>query len=470
VLAWMLTALMSNAAQAQLASFIAVRLDAQVLVFTVGVSAAAAVLFGLVPALTASRLAPVDGLKDGGRSATQGAGRKRLQAALVAVEVTLSLTLLAGAALMTKGFTRFLSTDLGFEPERVLSLRLDLTADKYKENERFWSVARDVVERAGALPGVEAVTVAGPGSPTGGFYGISFRREGASPDDPDLSALRHHVTPGYFRTLGVPLLAGRDFTTGDRANAPATLIVSEGFARRYWPGRNPVGQRLLSSGAATPITFTVVGLVRDVQHSGLQTGGLEDPDIYLPLYQFPPRTPAVLTVMARLAGDPVAAMPTLQRAVREAVPDLPAYDVQTMTQRLDQQTARGRYAVLVMGGFALLALVLACVGVYGLISYHVAQGTREIGIRVALGATRRDILRMILRRGVLSLGAGIVGGLACVVALGRLITGMLYGLDPLDPWVLGGAALSLAVIGLAASWWPAFRASRLDPLAAMREV
>lgn len=469
-LAWVLTSTMSTAAQSQLASFIAVRLDARVLAFTVAVSAAAAVLFGLLPALAASRLSPVDGMKDGGRSATAGTGRRRLQTALVAIEVTLSLTLLAGAALMTKGFARFLSTDLGFEPERLLSLRLDLTADKYRENARFWSVARDVVERAGALPGVEAVTVEGPGFPTGGFYGISFRREGAAPDDPDVTGFRHHVTPGYFSALGVPLLAGRDFSADDRANAPAALVVSEGFARKYWPGRNPVGQRLLSAGPGTPIPFTVVGLVKDVEHSGLEAGGLEDPDVYLALYQFPPRTPAVLTVMARVAGDPSAAIPALQRAVRDAVPDLPAYDVQTMAQRLDQQTARGRYAVFVMAGFALLALVLASVGVYGLISYNVAQRTREIGIRVALGATRGDIVRMVLRRGALSLLAGIAAGLACVVALGRLIAGMLYGLDPLDAWVLGGAALSLGVIGLAASWWPAFRASRIDPLVAMRDV
>jgi predicted permease len=468
LLAWTLTSVLSTAAQSQLASFIAVRLDAQVLLFTVLVSAGAAVCFGLVPALTASRLSPVDGLKDDGRSATQGAGRKRLQAALVAVEVTLALTLLAGAALMTKGFARFLSSDLGFEPAQLLSLRLDLTAEKYRENERFWNVARTVAERAAAVPGVERLTVEGPGFPTGGFYGISFRREGAAPDDPDVSGLRHHVTPGYFATLGVPMLAGRDFSSEDRAGAPATLVVSEGFARRYWPGQQAIGQRLLSVGAPSPITFTVVGVVRDVAHSGRESGGLAEPDVYLSLYQFPPRTPAVLTVMARVTGDPVAAMPSLQRAVREAVPDLPAYDVQTMAQRLDQQTARGRYAVFVMAGFAMLALVLASVGVYGLISYNVAQRRREIGIRVALGATSRDVVLLVLRRGALSLAVGIAAGLALVAALGRLIAGMLYGLDPLDPWVLGGAALALAVIGLLASWWPAFRAARIDPLLAMR--
>ena len=467
-LAAVLTTLMSNAAQSQLASFVAVRVDGQVLLFTVTVSLLAAVVFGLIPALSASRLSPVDGMKDGGRSSTQGAGRKRMQATLVAIEVTLSLTLLAGAALMTKGFTRYLSTDLGFDAGRLLSLRLDLTADKYRDNERFWGVARDVVERGSVVPGVEAITVEGPGFPTGGFYGINFRREGSSPGDPDVTGLRHHVTPGYFETLGVPLLAGRDFSPADRAGAPPTLIVSEAFAARYWPGQPAVGQRLLSAGSGTPLTFTVVGVAKDVRHSGLEDGGIDEPDVYVPLYQFPPRTPAVLTVMAQVAGEPSTLMSSLQQAMREAVPDLPAYDVQTMTQRLDQQTARGRYAVFVMAGFAVLALVLAAVGVYGLIAYNVAQRTREIGIRVALGASRRDVILLVVKRGAIPLALGICAGLGCVAILGRLIAGMLYGLDPLDPVVLGGAAASLAVIGLAACWWPAFRAARIDPLDALR--
>lgn len=467
-LAWLLTRVMSNAAQAELASFIAVRIDGSVLAFTVLVSAASAMIFGLVPALSSSRLSPAEGLKHDGRTSTGGSGRKRLQGALVAIEVMLSLMLLAGAALMTKGFTRFLSSDLGFDAGRLLSLRLDLTADKYRDNERFWAVARDVLARAGAVPGVESATIEGPGYPTSGFYGISFRREGASADDPAVTALRHHVTPGYFETLGVPIMAGRDFSTDDRANAPAVLVVSDGFARRYWPGQNPIGQRLLSAGPGTPITLTVVGLVKDVRHAGLQDGGLNEPDVYLSLYQFPPRTPAVLTVMVRSAVDPGTLAASVRAAVRAAAADLPAYDVQTMAGRLGEQTARGRYAVFVMAGFALLALVLAGVGVYGLLSYTVAQRTREIGIRVALGASRRDVVLMIVRRGAQPLAIGIAAGLGCVVVLGRLIAGMLYGLDPLDPWALGSAAAGLATIGLAACWWPAFRAARIDPLIAMR--
>ena len=467
-LAWVLTRFMSVAAQSELASFIAVSLDARVLLVTIGVSAGAAMLFGLAPALTASRLSAVEAVKDGGRGSTQGAGKKRLQAVLVAVEVTLSLTLLAGAALMTKGFSQYLSTDLGFEAENVLTLRIDLTAAKYREDERFWQVARDVIDRAGAVPAVERVTLEGPFFPTGGYVGIAFRRESALPDDPNLAAFAHYVTPGYFQTLGITMRSGRDFGAADHATAPAALIVSDGFARRYWPGEDPVGKRLLSAGPGTPRTLTVVAVVDDVEHAGFEAGGLEQPDVYLALYQFAPRTPALLTVMARVSGDPLAAIQPLQQAMREAAPDLPAYDVQTMAQRLNRQTARGRYAVFVMGGFAVLALALASVGVYGLISYNVVQRTREIGIRLALGSSRRAVLLMIVRRAAVPLTLGIAGGLLAVVLLGRVIAGMLYGLDPLDPWVLGGAALALATIGLAAACWPALRASRLDPLDAIR--
>jgi putative ABC transport system permease protein len=467
-LAWALTRIMSTAAQSQLASFVAVRIDVWVLLTTIAIASAAAVAFGLLPAMTASRIAPVDGLKDGGRGSTQGAGKKRMQASLVAVEVMLSLVLLAGAALMTKGFSQFLSTDLGFEADRVMSFRLDLTAEKYRDNGRFWQVARDAVERGGAVPGVERITIEGPFFPTGGYVGVAFHREGSAPDAPTLGAFGHNVTPGYFDTLGIPMIGGRDFGAGDHPTAPPALIVSDEFARRYWPGESPLGKRLLSTGPGPTKTFTVVGLVRNVRHAGRDTGGLQQPDVYLPLYQFPPRTPALLTVMARTSGDPRALAAPLQSAMREALPDLPPYDVQTMAQRLGQQTARGRYAVFVMAGFAVLALVLASVGVYGLISYNVAQRTREIGIRLALGATRQSVLMMIVRRGALPMAAGIAGGLAAVVLLGRVIAGMLYGLDPLDPWVLGGAAGALAVIGLAACCWPAMRATRIDPTEAMR--
>lgn len=466
-LAWMLTRMISTAASAELASFVNIHLDLRVLAVTALVSAVAAVLFGLMPALTASRLSPIEAVKEGGRGSTIG-GRRRLQGALVAVEVMLSLVLLAGAALMTKGFSSHLSADLGFEPANLLTMRLDLTAERYRDDERYWQVARGILERAGAVPGVQAVTIEGPGYPTGGYTGIHFRHEGAAPEDANVSGFRHHVTPGYFGALGIPLLAGRDFDTSDRAGTQPVLVVSEGFARRYWPGENPVGRRLLSAGTDAVTVFTIVGVVGDVQHAGFQSGGLQEPDVYVPLFQYAPRIPPLIAVMARVAGDATAAIRPLQHALREAAPDLPAYDVLTMEQRLGQQTARGRYAVFVMSGFAVLALVLASVGLYGLISYNVVQRTREIGIRLALGASRSSVLRLIVSRAAVPMAIGIAGGIAAVVLMGKVIAGLLYGLDPLDPWVIGGAVIALTLIGLAAACWPAMRAARVDPLDAMR--
>lgn len=466
-LAWMLTRMISTAASAELASFVNIHLDLRVLAVTALVSAVAAVLFGLMPALTASRLSPIEAVKEGGRGSTIG-GRRRLQGALVAVEVMLSLVLLAGAALMTKGFSSHLSADLGFEPANLLTMRLDLTAERYRDDERYWQVARGILERAGAVPGVQAVTIEGPGYPTGGYTGIHFRHEGAAPEDANVSGFRHHVTPGYFGSLGIPLLAGRDFDTSDRAGTQPVLVVSEGFARRYWPGENPVGRRLLSAGTDAVTVFTIVGVVGDVQHAGFQSGGLQEPDVYVPLFQYAPRIPPLIAVMARVAGDATAAIRPLQHALREAAPDLPAYDVLTMEQRLGQQTARGRYAVFVMSGFAVLALVLASVGLYGLISYNVVQRTREIGIRLALGASRSSVLRLIVSRAAVPMAIGIAGGIAAVVLMGKVIAGLLYGLDPLDPWVIGGAVIALTLIGLAAACWPAMRAARVDPLDAMR--
>jgi len=447
-MAWLLTSVLSAAARTELASFVAVRVDGTVLAIALLISILSALAFGLAPAITASSLSPLDGLREDGRGATGSCRQRSFQAWLVAGEVTLSLALVAGAGLMTRGFARHLETGLGFNPAQLLTVRMDLTADKYKDNGRFWQATRAVVERASMVAGVQALAIEGPGFPTGGFYGISFRREGASADDPDVTGLRHHVTPGYFRTLGIRLLAGRDFGSEDVAGGPGSLVVSETFARQYWPGTDPIGQRVLTLGA-NPLTLTVVGVVSDVRHNGLDTDWFDDPHVYLSLYQFPARTPATLTMLGRTEGDPRVASAALQSAIRSAAPDLPGYDMMTMEERLGRQMARGRYAVVVMAGFAALAMVLATVGIYGLISYTVAQRTREIGIRVALGASRPEVVWLVVRRGAVPVLGGIVAGLAVVAVLGRIIAGMLYGLTPFDPLVLGLTAAAFAAM---ASW------------------
>jgi putative ABC transport system permease protein len=467
-LAWVLASVLSSLARAELASFLTVRIDSTVLAIAVIVSVVSALIFGLMPALTASALSPLDGLREEGRSATGGLRQRRFQVWLVAGEVTLSLALVAGAALMTKGLARHLRTEVGFEPDRLITMRMDLTADRYKDNQRFWQTARAVAERASEVAGVEALTIEGPGFPTSGFYGISFRHEEAPPEAPDVTGLRHHVTPGYFATLGIRLLAGRDFGTQDVVGSPGVLVVSDAFARRYFAGKDPVGQRLLTLGP-TPLPMTIVGVVADVRHSGLSTDFFEDPHVYVSLYQYPARTPATLTLIARAATDPSRTVAPLRAAVRAAAPELAPYDVLTMEERLERQTARGRYAVVVMAGFAVLALALAAIGIYGLISYTVAQRTREIGVRMALGANRREVVWLVLRKGAFAVLGGVAVGLVIVGLGARLIAGLLYGLDPVDPPVLLITALVLTVIGLCACVIPALRAARIEPVSAMRE-
>jgi putative ABC transport system permease protein len=467
-LAWILSSVLSSLARAELASFLTVRIDRTVLATAVVASGLSAIMFGLTPALTASSLRPLDGLREDGRGSTGGLRQRRFQVWLVAGEVTLSLALVAGAALMTKGLAKHLRTEVGFEPDRLVTMRLDLTADRYKDNQRFWQTARAVAERAAAVAGVEALTIEGPGFPTGGFYGISFRHEGAPPEAPDVTGLRHHVTPGYFATLGIRLRAGRDVGPQDIAGSPGALVVSEAFARRYFPGKDPVGQRLLTLGPS-PLPMTIVGVVSDVRHSGLSTDFFEDPDVYVSLYQFPARTPATLTLIARAVADPSPAIAPLQAAVRAAAPELAPYDILTMEERLERQTARGRYAVVVMAGFAVLALALAAVGIYGLISYTVAMRTREIGVRIALGAHRTEVVWLVVRKGAIAVLGGVAVGLVIVGLGARVIAGLLYGLDPVDPPVLLLTALVLTAIGLCACLIPALRAARIEPVTAMRE-
>ncbi len=467
-LAWFLSSVLSSLARAELASFLDVRIDATVLAIAVLVSVASALVFGLTPALTASALSPLDGLRDDGRGSTGGVKQRRFQIWLVAGEVTLSLALVAGAALMTKGLAKHLRTEVGFDPDRLITMRLDLTADRFKDNQRFWQTARAVAERATGVAGVDAQTIEGPGFPTGGFYGISFRHEGAPPEAPDVTGLRHHVTPGYFTTLGIRLIAGRDFGTEDVAGSAGVLVVSEAFARRYFPGKDPIGQRLLTLGPS-PLPLTIVGVVSDVRHSGLATDFFEDPHVYVSLYQFPARTPATLTVIARAASDPSRMIAPLQAAVRAAAPELAVYDIRTVEERLEGQTARGRYAVMVMAGFAVLALTLAAIGIYGLISYTVARRTREIGVRMALGANRSEVVWLVVRKGAIAVLAGVAVGLVIVGLGARVIAGMLYGLDPLDPAVLVITALVLTAIGLCACVVPALRAARIEPVSARRD-
>jgi hypothetical protein len=299
---------------------------------------------------------------------------------------------------MAKGYARYSGSDLGFRPDSVTSLRLDLTAERYKSNDASFALIRHVRERAAAIPGVSEAAVEGPGYPGGGWYLITFVREGSGGEEDRISARRHHVSSGYFRTLGIPLKAGRDFSDADVAAAPRVWIVSERYARTTWPARDAVGQRLRTEGA-TPTEYTVIGVVADVEHGGLQSDDTPRSDVYLSALQSPPRSPALLTVFLKTPRPTSEWLPSMTSAVREVDPALPLYDVQTMRARLASQTVTARLLIVLMIAFAALGLALTIVGVYGLISFGVAQRRKEIAVRMALGAGPGSISRGSWRKG-----------------------------------------------------------------------
>ena len=451
----------------QLESYIRPRLHPIVVIVSVAIALVCALLAGSIPAVFAAKASIGDGLSEGGRSGTASRKHLRLQRGLVVLEVALALTLLTGAGLMVKGFSRFLGTDLGYRPENVLSLRLDLTADRFKTNVNVWGLVRTLTTELAAVPGVRSVSAEGPGFPGSGWYQITLEPEGTEADADGVAARRHHVTPGYFAALGIPLRAGRDFDQTDVDGAPVVAVVSERLAAIAWPGQAPSGKRLRVAGN-TDIDITVIGVAADVKHGGLQTDDVPQADIYLNLYQWAPRSPSLVTLFLATQQSPDAVIPQVAPILRRVDGTLAFFDVRTMAQRLRDQTATGRLLITIMVAFAGIGLVLAALGVYGIIAYTAAQRTREVGIRLALGADRSVVFRQVIRQAITPVVAGVVLGGVSVAYFTRFLESLLYGLSPLDPAVLAATALALLLVAVVASWLPARRATRVDPVMALR--
>ncbi len=445
-------------------------IDAGVLGFTLGIALLTGIVFGLVPALHASKPDLHDALKEGGRSAA-GAAHHRLRGLLVVSEVALSLVLLIGAGLMIKSFYRLLQVDPGYRTENVLTFRLSLPSARYAEDHQVLGFYRRLQEKVAALPDVRA---AGAVShlPLGGAYssGSVFVEE-LPPNSPNRSfgyfeADRRLATPGYFRAMGMNLLMGRLLEESDHAEAPLVTAVDESFARRAWPAEpNPIGKRVAVNQTpdGEPLWRTVVGVVRHVKNYGLDVEGREQ--IYFPHAQFPIST---MFVTVRTGGDPVVAQAAVRNQVAALDPSLPLFNVATMEERLAESVAQPRFNVLLLGIFAAVALVLAAVGIYGVMSYSVGQRTHEIGIRMALGAQPGDILRLVVGRGMVLALIGVAVGLAGSFALTRFLESLLFGVSATDPATFAGVALLLAAVALLACYLPTRRATRVDPLVALR--
>ncbi len=438
-----------------------VLLGALLLVLGVGLS------LGIGPALHLRRAGTAD-LRDAGARHTDPARRRR--AALVVAEVALASLLLVGAGLLIASFHRLRETGMGFDAGRLVSVRLDLRGARYDDAAVVRHTAQRLVEEAGAIPGVQTAFFWSPSRIGGGNWVFLLTREGEFDVDPlrRVEASRHHVAPGALRRLGIPLRAGRDFSATDHAGAPPVAIVSESLARLFWPGASPIGKRLDTVLRDRRLRVEVVGVAADARHRSR----LNDPfgaqrDIYLPFDQAPER---FLTLLLR--HEPGADAGTVASAIRRRVlavdPTLPVYDVLTIEQQMWQEESRARLSTLVVTGYAALALVLAVLGVYGVLAHMVRLERKEIGIRRALGATDGSIVRGVLGRGLRLVALGSAAGLGAALAGAQLLTSALFGIEPRDPLVFGLAALAMAVPALLACTLPAWHAARVSPNEALR--
>lgn len=437
-------------------------LDWRVLAYTLGISVATGIVFGLAPALQASRLDIVMALKSEDASRA-GSRRSRLRAVFVTAQVTLSVVLLVGAGLFIRSLQRANTIDPGFRVDRALTVPINLGLLRYKEVEgqNFY---RDLLTRVKAQPGVERASLVRFAQLGFSFAQFQVFPQGhvSGPTDEGFSTGYNVVGPNYFKTMETPLLRGRDFAESDRKGAPEVVVLNETLAAMLWPGEEALGKRVSVSGPEGPF-LEVVGVARDGKYRSL--GEVPHPYIYQPVLQsYDPK----MTLVVRTTGEPQSVAPAVREQIRALDANLPVADVKTLRDQLDLSLFPSRVAAWTLGGFGVLALLLAGIGIYGVVSYSVAQRTREIGVRMALGAKERDVLGLVLGEGLFVIAVGIFLGLLLAFAATRVIAGFLYGVAATDPLTFAGVPLLLGLVALVASYVPAHRATKVDPLVALR--
>lgn len=442
-----------------------IHLDSRALLVTLAVALLTGILFGLAPAWQGSRADVTDALKSAGARPSGFAGIRVLtgKSVLVVVEVALAVVLLAGAGLMIKSFGRLIATRSGIDPENLLTMRINLPESFSRPN----SVAffEQLERRTGALPGVVSAGMSNCHALAGGCNGtiIWFRdRQPVTPGTESTVGV-HFVSPSYFKTMKVPLLRGRGFTDADRTGSPKVVLISDAAAKRFWPGEDPIGRPIGVGQGGFGDKAEIIGIVGDVRYGQLDE--LPKPDVYISHLQSPRSS---LVIFARTVGNPTALTRAIESEVHALNRDLPVYDVKTMSERIRDSTARARFSATLLGIFAAIALVLAAVGIYGVMSYLVTQRTHEIGIRIALGARSSDVLGLVVRRGAALAVAGIVIGVAGALASTRVLATLLYEVKPGDPGTYVTIAVMLAAVALVASYVPARRASSVDASSALR--
>jgi predicted permease len=447
-----------------------VAIDGRVLLFTLLLSVCSAVLFGLVPALRVSRLDMNSTLKDASRgsagaSAVWGRGNN-FRRLLVVSELALCVVLLIGAGLLIRSFARLQNVSPGFNPQGVLTFDLTMTGQKYNDKQAVLNSYRQLWDRLEhSHGGIAAGGVTSlPLSEAYAWTPITVEGRMPLPGEKFLNADERVVAGHYFEAMEIPLRQGRFFNEQDDMTKPVSVIVDEYMAEQLWPGQNPIGKRIHIVELQSKDPWqTVVGVVGRVKQDSLDS----DPRIafYVAHTQFPTRA---MTVAFRGSASPSALLSNSRNELRNLDPDLPMYYVRTMEQRVDESLARRRFSTLLLGIFASVALALATIGIYGVMAYLVNQGTRELGIRIALGASPRNILSLVVRQGMALALAGVTIGLAAAFLLTRLIRSLLFGVDAFDPFTFAGISLLLAIVTLLACYIPAQRAARIDPLISLR--
>ncbi|MGE5569515.1 MAG: ABC transporter permease [Rhodospirillales bacterium] len=441
-----------------------ITVDARVLLFTLLISVATGALFGLAPALAALRSDTAEALKEGGRSSASGGGRQRLRGALVISEVALALVLLVSAALMIRSFRQMQKSSPGFHADKVLTAEMELPADsKYRDPRQWAATFERFLERMKEMPGVQSAALTHIVPLTEYESKESFEIEGrpALASGERLGADWRAVSPGYFRTLGIPLLRGRDFTPLDHADAPCVVVIDQTLARMYFRGEDPIGRRLIFERFRS--TCEIAGVVGEVKHAGVNKS--PRPTAYFAFTQAPqPR----MSFVVRSAGNPAGLISAVKKAVWSVDRDQPVYNIKTMDDLLSDSASAARFTLVLLGVFAALALTLAAVGIYGVMSYTVNQRKHEIGIRIALGAQRGHVLRLVVGQAMALALAGVAAGLVIALAVTRLLATLLYGVSATDVPTFAIVAVTLSAVALAASYIPARRATRIEPLIALR--
>jgi putative ABC transport system permease protein len=445
-----------------------VNLNGAVLLFAGGVVILAAFIFGLTPALHWTKPDVQSELKEGGRTASVGAAQNRLRGVLAIAETSLALILMIGAGLMMKSLYRLLQVDPGFRPNRVLTMGMDLRTQQYSKDPAILNFWQQVLDRVRVLPGVESAAV-GTVVPLTDDHnrtdltieGMALPKPGSYPH-PDY----HIISPDYVRTLGIPLLRGRTFTDADNENAPLVGMINANVARQFFPNEGPVGKRFMfghPSSTGSPKWLTIVGVVADTKLYGLANPARLE--VYVPFRQSPTST---MSLLVKSGVDPAALTSAIRGAVESIDKDQPIFAISTMKELVSNSVATRRMTLVLLGLFSGLALVLGAIGIYGVISYSVAQRTREIGVRMALGAPRLGVFQVVIGQGMRLAGIGIVIGIAAAFGLARLMSSLLYAVNAADFETFAGVAILLALVAFAACYIPARRAMRVDPMVALR--